>query len=43
MANTNAPDKPYSSGNTIKSSPLKNQWKSGSISTKRDKPAPSGK
>jgi len=37
-ADTNAPTKQYSSGNTITKSPLKDTVKSNSITTLRDKP-----
>jgi hypothetical protein len=39
MASTNAPDRPYKGGKVIKNSALKDQVKSGSGSTERDKPA----
>lgn len=39
---TNVPDKPMSSSRTVTLSPLKDQAKSGSISTQRDKPAKKG-
>ena len=43
MGQTNsAPSKEYKSGQVVKMSPLKQQLKSGSISTKRSTPAPSG-